>query len=74
MQMGGQQHELTLQADRLVQSDFRAVNLNDPLRLRDASSVFWNPLLGWSTHESNIKVSRDWCLYSLPSGRSEDIW
>jgi hypothetical protein len=59
VQMGGQQHELTLQCDRLVQRDFRAVNLNDPPRLNDDAGVFWNPLLGWSTHESNIHVSRD---------------
>ncbi len=60
VQIGNQQHELTLQGDRLVQQNFRAVNLNDPPRLHDQAGVFWNPLLGWSTHETNIKPKRDW--------------
>ncbi len=60
VQLGGQARELVLQGDRIVDQDLVHINLNDPPDLHDSNGVFWHPLVGWSTHHSNIDRGRDW--------------
>ena len=56
----GKTGQLVLDGDSIRDPEMVKVDLNAPPKLHQMEGVHWNPLLGWVTHQSNIKRSRDW--------------